>query len=64
MHNDVTLNYLSTDDGEKIAYKMSQGGEGYAGPTLIWCGGLKSDMEGGKNSETARSRAGPLMLCA
>ena len=48
MHNDVTLNYLSTDDGEKIAYKMSQGGEGYAGPTLIWCGGLKSDMEGGK----------------
>jgi len=48
MHNDVTLNYLSTDDGEKIAYKISEGGQGYAGPTLIWCGGLKSDMEGGK----------------
>jgi len=44
MHSNVTLNYLSAQDGEKIAYKMSEG----KGPTLIWCGGLKSDMEGGK----------------
>ena len=30
--------------GESIAYKTSEG----KGPVLIWCGGLKSDMEGGK----------------
>jgi len=48
MHSAVTLNHLSAEDGEKIAYKMSAGGKGYSGPTLIWCGGLKSDMEGGK----------------
>ncbi len=36
--------FLDTPDGEKIAYKMSEG----RGPTVIWCGGLKSDMEGGK----------------
>jgi len=48
MHNDVTLNYLSASDDEKIAYKKSYGPNGYSGPTLIWCGGLKSDMEGGK----------------
>jgi len=35
---------LNNSDGEKIAYKKSDG----KGPTLIWCGGLKSDMEGGK----------------
>ena len=44
MHSDVSLNHLSAPEGEKIAYKMSGG----KGPTLIWCGGLKSDMEGGK----------------
>jgi len=49
MHSDVKLNYLSAPpinnpNDEKIAYKMSGG----KGPTLIWCGGLKSDMEGGK----------------
>jgi len=45
MHNNLdTLNFLDTSDGEKIAYKMSDG----FGPTFIWCGGLKSDMEGGK----------------
>ena len=44
MHSDVTLNYLSASNGEKIAYKKSDG----KGPTLVWCGGLKSDMEGGK----------------
>lgn len=37
-------NFLTTPDGEKIAYHMSAG----TGPALIWCGGLKSDMEGGK----------------
>lgn len=37
-------NFLDTPDGEKIAYDMSAG----KGPALIWCGGLKSDMEGGK----------------
>lgn len=44
MHSGVTLNYLSVPNDEKLAYKMSSG----KGPTLIWCGGLKSDMEGGK----------------
>jgi pimeloyl-ACP methyl ester carboxylesterase len=48
MHSDVKLNYLSASGGEKIAYKKTQGATGYKGPTLIWCGGLKSDMEGGK----------------
>ena len=44
MHKDIPLKFLSTPDGEKIAYKYSPG----KGPTLIWCGGLKSDMEGSK----------------
>jgi len=37
-------NFLHTPQGEKIAYEMNEGD----GPTLIWCGGLKSDMEGSK----------------
>jgi len=36
--------FLTTIDGERIAYEKSEG----SGPTLIWCGGLKSDMEGSK----------------
>ena len=49
MHSDVELKFLSApphknSGGEKIAYKMSTGRK----PTLIWCGGLKSDMQGGK----------------
>ena len=44
MHSDVELKFLSTKSGNKIAYKKTAG----KGPTLIWCGGLKSDMEGGK----------------
>lgn len=36
--------FLTTTDDEKIAYQKSDG----TGPTLIWCGGLKSDMEGSK----------------
>jgi pimeloyl-ACP methyl ester carboxylesterase len=40
--------FLTTKSGETIAYKMSGGAAGDRRPTLIWCGGLKSDMEGGK----------------
>ena len=36
--------FLTTSDGQRIAYKKTLG----VGPTLIWCGGLKSDMEGSK----------------
>ena len=38
------LEFLISENGEKLAYKVNKG----AGPTFIWCGGLKSDMEGGK----------------
>lgn len=38
--------FIETDDGERIAYKRHIGQAG--APTFIWCGGLKSDMEGGK----------------
>ena len=44
MIDEIDLNYLSRKSGERIAYKQNLG----RGPTLIWCGGLKSDMEGGK----------------
>lgn len=41
--------FLTTSDGHKIAYKMSASENGQSnGPALIWCGGLKSDMEGSK----------------
>ena len=43
-------NFLDTLDGEKIAYKMTQG----QSPAIIWCGGLKSDMEGGKATHLHR----------
>ena len=36
--------FLTTSDGQRIAYEKTAG----FGPTLIWCGGLKSDMEGSK----------------
>ena len=36
--------FLTTSDGQRIAYEKTAG----SGPTLIWCGGLKSDMEGSK----------------
>ncbi len=42
----MTLKFLDTEDGERIAYKRSVGVK--KAPTLIWCGGLKSDMEGSK----------------
>ena len=38
--------FIETDDGELIAYKRNLGRA--EAPTFIWCGGLKSDMEGGK----------------
>jgi pimeloyl-ACP methyl ester carboxylesterase len=41
--------FLKTSDGHHIAYEKTDGHGALAGaPTLIWCGGLKSDMEGGK----------------
>lgn len=42
----MDTHYLNTDDGQRIAYKRHMGAAG--SPTVIWCGGLKSDMEGGK----------------
>ena len=36
--------FLRLSDGTRLAYKKTDG----AGPTVIWCGGLKSDMEGSK----------------
>ena len=42
-------NFLTTPAGEKIAYKMTTPESGRSnGPAIIWCGGLKSDMEGSK----------------
>lgn len=40
----MTTQYLTAPDGIQIAYKCHEGRT----PTFIWCGGLKSDMEGGK----------------
>jgi pimeloyl-ACP methyl ester carboxylesterase len=47
----LSVKYLSApphhgSDGERIAYKASAGTG--SGPSFIWCGGLRSDMEGGK----------------
>ena len=47
------LQFLSSSafggvDANKIAYKKSDGRGERQSPGLIWCGGLKSDMEGGK----------------
>ena len=36
--------YFDTPQGRRIAYHKSGG----AGPCLVFCGGLKSDMEGTK----------------
>ena len=38
--------FIETDDGERIAFKRHMGRAD--APCFIWCGGLKSDMEGGK----------------
>jgi len=42
----MTLEHLKCENGETIAYKRCIGQA--EGPTFVWCGGLKSDMEGGK----------------
>jgi pimeloyl-ACP methyl ester carboxylesterase len=36
--------FLNLSDGTKLAYRKVKG----KSPTIIWCGGLKSDMEGSK----------------
>ena len=36
--------FLNLSDGTRLAYRKTEG----SGPTVIWCGGLKSDMEGSK----------------
>jgi pimeloyl-ACP methyl ester carboxylesterase len=42
----MALKFLQTPQGERLAYKQNQGAA--SAPTVIWCGGLKSDMEGSK----------------
>ena len=37
---------FSGSGGERIAYKENKGHD--ESPTFVWCGGLRSDMEGGK----------------
>lgn len=44
MQTGNTPAYLELGDGTKLAYQQVTG----IGPTVIWCGGLKSDMEGSK----------------
>ncbi len=49
MNTDMPVKFLyasgfAGSNAEKIAYKMTSG----RGPAIIWCGGLKSDMEGSK----------------
>ena len=53
MTNAQALQFLSSSaygglETNKIAYKKSAGQGDKKSPGLIWCGGLKSDMEGGK----------------
>lgn len=36
--------FLNLSDGTRLAYRKTEG----RSPTVIWCGGLKSDMEGSK----------------
>lgn len=36
--------FLTLNDGTRLAYQKTEG----VGPTVIWCGGLKSDMDGSK----------------
>ena len=42
--NDDALRYLTRADGETLAYKQVSGD----GPTVVWIGGFRSDMEGTK----------------
>ncbi|MEP6343679.1 MAG: alpha/beta hydrolase [Maricaulaceae bacterium] len=50
MMENIETQFLTTDgfarsDAERIAYKVNDGAKPV---TFIWCGGLRSDMEGGK----------------
>ena len=38
------IQHLSRPDGETLAFKRIEGG----GPTVVWVGGFRSDMEGSK----------------
>jgi len=38
------MQFLTASNGHRLAFHEVKG----QGPTVIWCGGLKSDMEGGK----------------
>ena len=40
----MSIKHLTAPDGIRIVYQHNEG----RGPTFIWCGGLKSDMEGSK----------------
>lgn len=54
MHSDIALELLDAPgflgrQRDSLAFKQSHAKPPYKdSPTLIWCGGLKSDMEGGK----------------
>jgi len=40
--------YLPRPDGERLAWRRVAGPKGYAGPTVVWLGGFRSDMAGTK----------------
>jgi len=44
------LEFLPLRDGHRLAYKKSdvKASKKRTGPCFVWCGGLRSDMEGGK----------------
>lgn len=53
--NDDALHYLTRPDAETLAYKQVSG----EGPTVVWVGGFRSDMEGTKAlALEAAARAG------
>lgn len=42
--NDDAIRYLTRPDGERLAFRDTAG----TGPTIVWIGGFRSDMEGTK----------------
>jgi pimeloyl-ACP methyl ester carboxylesterase len=47
--NDDAVLYLARPDGERLAYRQVPGTQaGGEGPTVVWIGGFRSDMEGTK----------------
>ncbi len=45
----MTIQYLERDGKPRIAYRILEAGEGGKGlPTVVFCGGFRSDMEGTK----------------